>query len=62
MTLNATALAPTNFIESEKRSFERGFFARAFCEREFGQHPLATRFCRLSNSLSAQKGTLRGMS
>jgi hypothetical protein len=45
----------------EKRGFEPGFFARAFCEREFGQHPLATH-CRLNILRSAQKGTLRDMS
>ena len=48
-------------IEMEKRGDERGFFARAFCEKEFGAHQLATRLVQMNNSLSARKGTLRGM-
>jgi len=45
----------------EKRGDERGFFARAFCEREFAQHGLSSRIVQANNSLSARKGTLRGM-
>jgi len=48
-------------IDLEKHGDERGFFARAFCEREFADHRLATHFAQANNSLSAQKGTLRGM-
>ena len=48
-------------IELEKRGDERGFFARLFCEKEFGERGLATRFVQINNSLSAQAGTLRGM-
>ena len=46
---------------TSEREDERGFFARAFCEKEFGAQGLATRFVQVNNSLSAQKGTLRGM-
>ena len=48
-------------IDLEKRGDDRGFFARAFCEKEFGNHGLVTRFVQINNSLSAQQGTLRGM-
>jgi dTDP-4-dehydrorhamnose 3,5-epimerase len=48
-------------IEQEPRGDERGFFARSFCEKEFGQHKLETRFVQVNNSFSVQKGTLRGM-
>jgi dTDP-4-dehydrorhamnose 3,5-epimerase len=48
-------------IDLEKRGDDRGFFARAFCENEFGAHGLVTRFVQVNNSLSAQRGTLRGM-
>jgi dTDP-4-dehydrorhamnose 3,5-epimerase len=48
-------------IEMEKRGDERGFFARAFCENEFRAHGLATRIVQMNNSLSARRGTLRGM-
>ena len=48
-------------IEPEKRSDERGFFARLFCESEFGDRGLETRFVQANTSLSVRKGTLRGM-
>jgi dTDP-4-dehydrorhamnose 3,5-epimerase len=48
-------------IEIEKRGDDRGFFARLFCEREFAQHGLETRFVQINNSLSAKRGTLRGL-
>ena len=48
-------------IDLEKRGDDRGFFARAFCEKEFAAHRLVTHFVQVNNSLSAQKGTLRGM-
>jgi dTDP-4-dehydrorhamnose 3,5-epimerase len=56
-----TPLAGAFLIDLEKRGDERGFFARAFCENEFAQHGLATRFVQANNSLSRAKGTLRGM-
>src|SRR5262249_35138910 len=40
---------------------ERGFCARVFCEQEFCQHNLINHFCQVNNSLSPQKGTLRGL-
>jgi dTDP-4-dehydrorhamnose 3,5-epimerase len=40
---------------------ERGYFARTFCEREYAEHGLETRFVQHSTSFSAKKGTLRGM-
>jgi dTDP-4-dehydrorhamnose 3,5-epimerase len=48
-------------IDLQKHGDERGFFARAFCEREFADHGLTTRIVQANNSLSARKGTLRGM-
>jgi len=56
-----TPLAGAYVIDLEKRGDDRGFFARAFCEREFGAKGLATRFVQVNNSTSAQRGTLRGM-
>jgi dTDP-4-dehydrorhamnose 3,5-epimerase len=58
---NETPIAGAYLIELEKRGDERGFFARAFCENEFAAHELAPRFVQVNNSLSAFKGTLRGM-
>ena len=48
-------------IELEKRGDYRGFFARFFCEREFAEAGLETRFVQVNNSLTAASGTLRGM-
>lgn len=48
-------------IALEKSGDERGFFARFFCEREFAKAGLNTKFVQANNSLSAQKGTLRGL-
>ena len=48
-------------VELEKKEDERGFFARVFCEREFAEHGLETRFVQINNSLSRDAGTLRGM-
>jgi dTDP-4-dehydrorhamnose 3,5-epimerase len=56
-----TPLAGAYVIDLEKRGDDRGFFARAFCEREFGAKGLATRFVQVNNSTSALRGTLRGM-
>ncbi|HZZ62627.1 MAG TPA: dTDP-4-dehydrorhamnose 3,5-epimerase [Roseiarcus sp.] len=48
-------------IELEKRGDPRGFFARLFCEKEFGQAGLETRFVQINNSFTGSKGTLRGL-
>jgi dTDP-4-dehydrorhamnose 3,5-epimerase len=48
-------------IDLDKREDERGFFARLFCEREFAEAGLETRFVQINNSLSRDRGTLRGM-
>jgi dTDP-4-dehydrorhamnose 3,5-epimerase len=61
MIFNETPLAGAYLIEIEKRGDERGFFARAFCEREFAGFGLETRIVQANNSVSARKGTLRGM-
>jgi dTDP-4-dehydrorhamnose 3,5-epimerase len=61
MKFTQTPLPGAYLIDLEKRGDDRGFFARVFCENEFGQHQLVRHFCQLNNSLSAQKGTLRGM-
>lgn len=48
-------------IDLEKRGDDRGFFARAFCAKEFGAAGLRSAFVQINNSLSAKKGTLRGL-
>ena len=61
MKFHTTPLEGAYTIELEKRGDDRGFFARFFCEKEFGAAGLETRFPQINNSLSATKGTLRGM-
>jgi dTDP-4-dehydrorhamnose 3,5-epimerase len=48
-------------IELDKREDERGFFARVYCEREFATAGLDSHFVQVNNSLSKDRGTLRGM-
>lgn len=61
MIFTETPLAGAYLIDLEKRGDDRGFFARAFCEKEFSAHGLVKNFVQVNNSLSATKGTLRGM-
>ncbi len=56
-----TSLQGCYVIELEKREDDRGFFARAFCTQEFGRLGLDAAVVQINNSLSAYKGTLRGM-
>lgn len=61
MIFTATPMSGAYLIDLEKRGDDRGFFARTFCEKEFAGQQLATCFVQVNNSLSAIKGTLRGM-
>lgn len=61
MIFNETPLSGAYTIELEKRGDDRGFFARFFCRDEFAAEGLETNFVQINNSLTAKKGTLRGM-
>jgi dTDP-4-dehydrorhamnose 3,5-epimerase len=61
MQFLSTALADAWLIELEPATDERGSFARTFCAREFSSHGLETSFPQHSISVSARRGTLRGM-
>ncbi len=61
MVYTETPIKGAYLIDLEKHGDDRGFFARAFCEKEFAAHRLATRFVQVNDSFSARKGTLRGM-
>ena len=56
-----TRLKDAVLIEIEKRTDNRGFFARTFCEAEFAAAGLATRFVQANASGNLAAGTLRGM-
>lgn len=61
MKFHLTPLQDARLIELEKRGDDRGFFARMFCEREFAAAGCETRYVNINDSLSATKGTLRGL-
>lgn len=61
MQFMQTPLKGAFLIDLDKRSDERGFFARLFCRDEFAKHGLETEFLQANNSLSVEKGTLRGL-
>jgi dTDP-4-dehydrorhamnose 3,5-epimerase len=61
MIFHETTVHGGRLIELEKRGDGRGFFARMFCEKEFGDAGLEPRFVQANNSLTAKHGTLRGL-
>jgi dTDP-4-dehydrorhamnose 3,5-epimerase len=48
-------------VELNKLGDERGFFARAWCEKEFAEKNLTSRMVQANTSYSKNKGTLRGL-
>lgn len=61
MIFHQTSLQDAWLLDLEKRGDERGFFARTFCESEFAQRHLITRYVQQNTSFSKERGTLRGM-
>lgn len=61
MIYHKTPLKDAYVIDIEKRSDERGFFARLFCNEEFAKHGLESNFVQANNSLSKEAYTLRGL-
>ncbi len=61
MIFTRTRLLDAAIIDVEPRGDERGFLARVFCEREFAEHGLPTRFVQGSTIHSPQRHTLRGL-
>lgn len=61
MRFTELALRGAYLIEPEPISDNRGSFARVFCEREFGEHGIETRYAQHSVSRNTRAGTLRGM-
>src|SRR5262249_54779508 len=54
-------LEGAHLVELEPHRDERGFFARAFCSREFARHGLNGALPQINVSFNDQAGTLRGM-
>lgn len=61
MIFKPLPLEGAHLIQLEKFSDERGFFARYFCKDEFEKAGLESDFVQVNNSLSKEKGTLRGL-
>jgi len=56
-----TKLKGTFILEVERREDDRGFFARAFCRREFAEHGLKPLIAQANIAFNKKRGTLRGM-
>ncbi len=61
MIFTATKLQGAFILDIEKREDTRGFFARAFCQREFTAHGLKPVIAQANVALNLRKGTVRGM-
>jgi len=61
MKFNPTPLPGAYTIDLEKREDDRGFFARLFCVNEYDTVGLDRNIVQINNSLSKDKGTLRGI-
>ena len=61
MIFQETELKGACVVGLERREYDRGFFARSWCRREFEAHGLNPRIAQCDVSFTARKGTLRGM-
>ncbi len=61
MIFRETELKGAFIIELEKLEDARGFFARAWCQKEFEAHGLTARLVQCNLSFNKKRGTLRGM-
>jgi len=61
MIFEETRLKGAFTIEMEPIGDTRGFFARAWCQKEFEAHGLISGFVQANITFSPKKGTLRGL-
>jgi dTDP-4-dehydrorhamnose 3,5-epimerase len=61
MIFTETKLKGAYIIDIDRREDDRGFFARAFCQKEFEAHGLNPMIAQANVALNHQKGTVRGM-
>ena len=61
MIFTETRLKGAFIIDIERREDSRGFFARAFCQKEFEAHGLKPVIAQANLAFNIKKGTLRGM-
>jgi dTDP-4-dehydrorhamnose 3,5-epimerase len=61
MIFTETKLKGAYIIDIERREDSRGFFARAFCQKDFEAHGLKPIIAQANVAFNVKKGTLRGM-
>ncbi len=61
MIFTETKLRGAYVIDLERREDDRGYFARAFCQREFADHDLEPVIAQANVAFNRRRGTLRGM-
>jgi dTDP-4-dehydrorhamnose 3,5-epimerase len=61
MIFSATKLPGAFIVDIQPHTDARGFFARAFCQREFAEHGLKPVIAQINIASNRVKGTLRGM-
>jgi dTDP-4-dehydrorhamnose 3,5-epimerase len=61
MVFTETKLKGAFLIDLDRREDSRGFFARAFCQKEFAEHGLKPTIAQANVAFNIKKGTLRGM-
>lgn len=61
MIFTETKLKGAFLVEIKKLEDERGFFGRAWCQKEFEEHGINTTIRQINTSASVKKGTIRGM-
>jgi dTDP-4-dehydrorhamnose 3,5-epimerase len=61
MIFTETTLLGAFILDAQRHTDDRGFFARAFCQREFAEHGLNPVIAQANVALSHACGTVRGM-
>jgi dTDP-4-dehydrorhamnose 3,5-epimerase len=61
MIFTETKLKGAYIVQLERIKDERGFFARAWCKKEFEQHGLISRLVQCNFHFNGKRGVLRGM-
>lgn len=61
MIFTETKLKGAFILDLERRHDDRGFFARAFCQKEFAEHGLKPVIAQSNIAFNKRKGTVRGM-
>src|ERR1051325_1469726 len=61
MLFTETKLKGAFILDLERREDNRGFFARAFCQKEFQAHGLKPTIAQANVAFNLKKGTVRGM-